>query len=201
MKTRIFSFLLAVCMVAGMLTACGTSDSGEPTDTTDGQTDTTAESTEAERGLSFADLEYLNSFGERDFDGASFVYLIPRIGDKALNPPGEEMTGEPLPDTQFTRDRILESMYGITIEYPLYSNFTDTLSNAVRAGDTIGDVYADGLNDGNSGMSLLKSVSALSVRWKMISSFFLYPNTMRNRKATTPTSTLGQNRFWRFLLW
>ena len=70
---------------------------------------------------------------------------------------GGEITGEVVNDAQYNRDKYVEQRYNVTIEY--IENDADSsgqvLSNSLFAGDSIGNLIVDSLDEGTGTMSVL----------------------------------------------
>ena len=114
MKTKkIIAVLLAMSLLAVILTACQSDDAP--------QTNNPAEILE-ENGFTEVDPEpsHWDILGERNFAGATFTILDANdyIGMAiTIDTFAEEMTGEPINDAMYHRDRFIESKYNVAIEY------------------------------------------------------------------------------------
>lgn len=147
MNKRIFSILLISAL---LLASCG------ETDLPDEQTTDLEESSSTE-------TDYLDSLGEKNFGGASYKILTaedPNIN--IMNMHCGEITGEVINDTQYVRDKAIESRYNVVIEYPSFLiDDYQTVTNSALAGDYIADIYIDSLRDGKAGMSSVLSNGGL----------------------------------------
>ena len=158
---RFVSVLLSALLLASGLTAC--SDAGENNTDAAETSDIAAESAE-EAGAVEPEVSYIDTLGEKNFDGADYVVIVTLQGNGLLHPATTEITGEAINDALFQRDRSLEDRYSVVIQYPEYADSPDTAKtvvNSVLAGDAIGDVYIDALSDGANYMGYAFQQSAL----------------------------------------
>ena len=96
---------------------------------------------------------YLDSLGEKDFEGASFVWALSEQGN--LPAYATELTGEAVNDAMFARDVLVSETYNVNIEYLEKPDSPDTaveLANCVLAGDYFSDLWRDTLSNGGNFM-------------------------------------------------
>lgn len=125
---RSFAMLLAGLLLASVA-SCG--DSASQTDDTSADT-TTAEPVESSR---------LSELGEKNFGGKTFVILDANDYPAThINMPGEEMNGDVINDALFERDRKIEELFSVKIQYEQISGAkegTNVLRSAELAGDAV----------------------------------------------------------------
>ncbi len=136
--------LVTLLLLAAMLTstfACGSE--GTPSGTT-AQSGTTEPATET--------TSYLDKFKDKKFDGKTFSVITQHQTSQPTVPP-EDQTGEVVDDALYNRDRRVEELLGITIEYQVYENrnqLANDLRTLISAGEDVYDMVitsmADGLN-------------------------------------------------------
>ena len=132
---------MALLICASIFQSCG-SEAGETDTETRGETTTTqADET----------TDYLDTLGEKNFNGASYKIITERSDSyiPILNMECGEITGEVINDAQYNRDRYVENRYNVVIEYPETASGDQSAvySASLLAGDPIGDVYIDALNE------------------------------------------------------
>lgn len=141
MKKALTLILLASMLLSAM--SCGSEGNPDTTTATGGDT-TTEPATET--------TSYLDNFKDKKFDGQTFTILSEHRTSQPTVPP-DDQTGEVVDDALYNRDRKVEEMLGIKIEYDIH----DTQGEPARFLRTIiaanEDVYgmvvmsmADGLN-------------------------------------------------------
>ena len=139
MKRKI-SFILAMLCVIAALQSCGSENQG--TETSGEQTETTTTA---------AETDYLDTLGEKNFNGAVYRIVAERSDSyiPILNMECGDITGEVINDAQYNRDRYVENRYNVVIEYPetASGDQSSVYSTALLAGDPIGDLYVDALNE------------------------------------------------------
>lgn len=95
------------------------------------------------------EASYVDTLGEKDFDGASYVVVVSQQGTVPAF--AEELTGEVVNDALYKRDLEASNNYNVVIEYPETADSPSTannISNCVLAGDYYCDLYMDALSDG-----------------------------------------------------
>lgn len=140
MKKLVTIILLSAMLLSAM--SCGSE--GTPNSTTAGNTDTTEPATET--------TSYLDNFKDKKFDGKTMTILAESRTSQPTVPP-EEQTGEVVDDALYNRDRKVEEMLGITIEYEVHDTQGEParfLRPIISAGEDVYDMVimsmADGLN-------------------------------------------------------
>jgi hypothetical protein len=110
------ALLLAFVLAIGTLFACASDNDGNSlsSDSLPSADETTAAETDV--------MSVLASLKSVDYEGESFDIWTSNVINGALTlrqAPGESMDGEQINDALYTRDRLLESKYNITINYTL----------------------------------------------------------------------------------
>ena len=141
MVKRILAILLTVSMITAIVSCSGAPDT-ESDIPDDSQAVTSAE-TETE----VTTASYYETLGERNFDGDTFTILDANWNPAVFtNIPDEAgMTGEPINDSMYARDMMLEEKYGVNIEYIQIAGNNNNagctaLDKEVRAGGTTYDI-------------------------------------------------------------
>ena len=141
MKKALFiSVLLAICII---FTACSPDSSSNTNENNDGG--------QAQPGVIVQEetesvtVSHFETLGGRDFGGAAFTILdAPHHLHLQVNMPDEEgLTGEPINDALFNRDRLIEEKYNVNIEYiQIHGTGTgnSTLQRSVLAGERLYDL-------------------------------------------------------------
>ena len=150
------ALLLAILLAASSFASCAKNTDDRQSDASandDASPAPTAQSGE-EDAEPETEFSYVDSLGERDFDGASYVVAVSPQG--ALPTFAVELTGEAVNDAIYTRDRKVMDAYNVSIEYPETADSPTTatgITNCVLAGDYYCDVYMDALSNGKDYLS------------------------------------------------
>lgn len=131
---KVIAILLILVMTASYISCSdGSSDtgasdtgSGKPVSDTVSDEDASSEI----KGLAAADLP------NEKFGGEKFTFLSPTTAEYAwwyLDV--DEISGEPLNDAIFNRNKKIEEIFGVEIDVVTTSNFTNDIQNAVKADD------------------------------------------------------------------
>jgi len=139
---RHLTIMLLVSLLLSALCGCGNSEPGQTETNVPAQTVETAAETETE-------TTYLDTLGERDFEGASYVISAAQTG--SIPAWAVEQTGEAVNDALYDRDLWVSEKYNVVIEYPEASGTPDTaaaIANSVLSGDFFSDLYIDCLSNG-----------------------------------------------------
>ena len=143
---RIISLILAGLLLASVSVSCAETEA-EPEETTNANEPAAEEVPETEQS-------YIDSLGEKNFDGASFVVAASQQG--SIPAFAREQTGEVVNDALYERDLTISDAYNVVIEYPETPDSPDTandIANSVLAGDFYCDLYIDALSNGRTYMS------------------------------------------------
>ena len=145
MKRKI-SFLMALLICASVFQSCG-GETGGTDKETKGETTTQVSET----------TDYLDTLGEKDFKGATYKIVAEQSDSyiPILNMECGEITGEVINDAQYNRDRYVENRYNVVIEYPETASGDQSAVyvSSLMAGDPIGDIYVDALQEKNGRMT------------------------------------------------
>jgi ABC-type glycerol-3-phosphate transport system substrate-binding protein len=129
-------FLLIICLT---FAACSQNSANQA----EGDKSATDIATGEEVAETTAEPSYYDTLGERDFGGASFKILRQTSGGTIdMFYSGEEQTGEPISDSSYMRDRLIEEKYNVKVEY-IESNWDQVpnlLKNSFAAGDELSDM-------------------------------------------------------------
>ena len=140
MKKTLTLILVALLASAGLISCAKTDTNTE----TDKPATITEENNEAE-------TSYLETLGERDFNGASYVYAFAPQGNLPLAADG--LTGDVINDAIYKRDQKVGETYNISIEYKECANSPQTgeaVANCGYAGDYFSDLYRDANGTGKN---------------------------------------------------
>lgn len=157
MKKRLLSLILAAMLTAGFVSCAQNPE--ETKDNAEAQTnqgDVASEEAEPE-------VNYVDTLGDRNFDGAEFIILASDTGGIFSIIP-EELNGSAINDAIVMRDKSIEDKYNIKVvyaEYPDDPSTATTIINSVKAGDAIADAYNDALSGGSSYMGATYQQGAL----------------------------------------
>jgi len=133
-KIRITALLLIVFLI---LTACS-SDSASQSENENRESPVNSAGEIVESVAS-----YFDTLGERDFEGATFTILDANDHPSFFVNFAEEVTGEPVNDALYERDRFISEKYGVDMNYIQLiggNNGCSTLERAVIAGDNTYDL-------------------------------------------------------------
>lgn len=140
MKKLITLFLLTALLL--QTAACGSGGAGDETTSSGSDNSSAPEET----------TSYLDNFKDLKFDGQTLT-IIAQHQTAQPNVPPDEQTGEVVDDALYNRDRKVEEMLGIKIEYDVYEDrgqLRTNVQNAITAQDDTYDLIltsmADGLN-------------------------------------------------------
>ena len=140
MKKLITLFLLTALLL--QTAACGSGGAGDETTSSGSDNSSAPEET----------TSYLDNFKDLKFDGQTLT-IIAQHQTAQPNVPPDEQTGEVVDDALYNRDRKVEEMLGIKIEYDVYDDrgqLRTNVQNAITAQDDTYDLIltsmADGLN-------------------------------------------------------
>lgn len=134
-----FVTLLILASLLASTFSCG--DSGSTNETTAGNDTSNAPTTET---------SYLDNFAGLNFEGQTFSIINNHQTSQPTLPP-EEQTGEVVDDALYSRDRKVEEMLGITIEYTSHENrgdVTKELRNVIAANEDLYDMVLQSMADG-----------------------------------------------------
>lgn len=141
MKKRIIAAVLAMIMISGTFAGCAEEKTAE-TNLPDEAGTVTERSAEAETEA-VPDEEEGIAPEIIDFDGYDFrVYNSANLNGGIYTTFCEEITGDPVNDAVFNRDRRVEKMYNVTITG--YEYGTGEMSNAVAANEDACDIAHPG---------------------------------------------------------
>ncbi len=138
---KLISFILLAALATQTIACGGGSASTDDTTAVQDETTTAAETT-----------SYLSTFADKKFDGETFT-IIAQHQTSQPNVPPEEQTGEIVDDALYERDKTVEEMLGITIEYAVEEDrgqVRTKAQTAITADEAAYDLIltsmADGLN-------------------------------------------------------
>lgn len=124
-------------LLALLLASCG-----QTTPDANGESTTNTDTTYAETDLETIDA-YADMVEAEDFGGRDFHFLLYGTGDEiswsVFDVIAEEATGEGINDAIYNRNLTINEKYNIEITGIMDSGASNTLSNAVRAGDSTYD--------------------------------------------------------------
>lgn len=113
------------------------------------QTDITSSEDES-TDLPITETDYISSFEDLRFDGQTFSIINYSETSQPTTPP-EEQSGETVDDALYTRDKRVEELLGITIEYTSYENrnqLTSDLRTLISADEDVYDMIITSMADG-----------------------------------------------------
>lgn len=167
---KLTALLLAMAMLLPTLASC--SESNVNTDETTPQAgEVSAESTEETAGEEQADelVDVINGLPEANYDGYTFTQWCQNQLTSTIfmrQAPDEELSGEPINDALWERDRALENKYNITMDYVVtdvagVSLYGDAAKLIQAGDDSVGLIYAVMVSDGpsfvNNGLTIAMS--------------------------------------------
>ena len=133
---KYFACVLVLAFLMSMIFIPSCSNNDELAPTGEGQPSLVSDSPSEE----ITEESYYDKLGSRDFEGDSFVIL--HVGERSgMFYSGEEFTGEPIKDASLTRDRLIEDLYNVKIEY-VYRDY-ETLSNVLQSSAATGEHLYD----------------------------------------------------------
>ena len=146
---KLLSIIVSVILL--VLVSCNKnnkmeSENNQPTLTADNSEQIT-------ESLKETETTYIESLGNQNFDGASYVYAFAPQGNLPLGV--EELTGDVINDAIYRRDLKVGDTYNISIKYKECENSPQTgedVANCAYAGDYFSDLYRDALSTGNAYM-------------------------------------------------
>jgi len=129
MKIKVLILILGL-IFSVLITACSGNESpANETTPAQGAEETLPEKT------------YLDDLGARDFKGEKFTIIIQDADSFKKFYASEELTGEPIQDASYMRDRQIEERYNIKIEY-IPKNY-DAIAGLMRSSLASGDYLCD----------------------------------------------------------
>jgi len=137
MNKKSIAIILLLCMIISVI-SCSTT-----TDNSSGGQDLSTSETGLETEVTTE--SYYVTLGERNFEGDTFTILDANWNPSICHnfPDEAGMTGEPINDSMYARDLMIEEKYGVNIEYIMISDGNKgsiALDKAVRAGETLYDM-------------------------------------------------------------
>jgi len=135
MKPKI---LITILIITILFTACGSNvETPSKTDTNNTETTTSV-------------IDYMETLPVKNYDGYTFTVIGYHIPDRVVFPADEE-TGEPLNDSLYRRNTMLEERYNINIvnvPFPDRGTTTTAVRKSVMAQDNAYDLIVHALGDG-----------------------------------------------------
>lgn len=137
MKKFVTLLILASLLLSTI--ACGDNNASDDTTWSDNTTETPTTET-----------DYASNFQDLDFENQIFSVINYSETSQPTTPP-EEQTGEVVDDALYNRDRKVEDLIGVTIEYTSYENrnkLASDLRTVISAGEDSYDMIITSMADG-----------------------------------------------------
>ena len=147
-KIKPASFILIILTMCFIFTACSQNDNtviNENNNNQNNQSTPDIPNESREETTEPPAISRFDTLGERSFNGATFTILdAPHHLHLQSNMPEEEgLTGDPINDALFNRDKLIEEKYDVNIEYiqlPGFGTGNTNLQRSVLAGEQLYDL-------------------------------------------------------------
>ena len=155
---KFIALAIVISMTGAMLFSCAGTNTTDTTATTNSnENDSSGSGEDAESATEDPNARPQYDLPVQDFGGTEFKFISRSYASNAhwwnLDIAVEEENGDAINDAVYTRNKIIEEKYNVTITNVHSDNVQSDTSKTVKAGDPAYDVVVVGLNGGQEALS------------------------------------------------